>query len=298
MARGKYTVHEVEERTHVPAGTLRQWERRYGFPHPERTESGYRLYSDDDIRGIATMKRHIDDGTPASRAAELAQELPAGPADEGRPTGRLRDLLVDALVALDEERCDRVLGEAHALHPVETVLVEVIQPAMVEIGRRWHDGELPTTTEHFASSYAGGRLRSLLSLAGQHRRSPGVLVGCAPHDQHELGALMLAVMLRRHGYRVTYLGPNVPVADLAALAAQQRPLAVMVSASTPESLAALRAERTRLAGIAPVLAFGGLAFNQHPAAAEELGGRYLAANVVDAIERFDELARTRETELA
>lgn len=298
MIRGKYTVQQVEERTHVPAGTLRQWERRYGFPHPERTDAGYRLYSEEDIRGIEAMRRHIDDGIPASRAAELVKELPRGAADENAATGKLADALVEALVALDEERSDRVLGEAHALHPVETVLVDVMQAAMVEIGRRWHDGELPTTTEHFASSYIHGRLRSLLSLSGQHRRSPGVVVACAPHDQHELGALMLAVMLRRNGYRVTYLGANVPVADLADLAAQQRPLGVMVSAATPESLDELKAKRVHLDGIAPILAFGGQAFNQDATAAEELGGCYLAANVVDAVERFDELARTRERELA
>jgi methanogenic corrinoid protein MtbC1 len=298
MIRGKYTVQQVEERTRVPAGTLRQWERRYGFPHPERTDAGYRLYSEEDIRGIESMRRHIEDGIPASRAAELVKELPDGVADDGAPTKKLADALVEALVALDEDRCDRVLGEAHALHPVESVLIDVMQTAMVEIGRRWHDGELPTTTEHFASSYIHGRLRNLLSLSGQHRRSPAVVVACAPHDQHELGALMLAVILRRNGYRVTYLGANVPVADLATLAAQQRPLAVMISAATPESLDELKAKRGHLDGIAPILAFGGQAFNDDASVAEELGGRYLAANVVDAVERFDDLARTRESELA
>ena len=86
MGRGKFTVNEVEERTKVPAGTLRQWERRYGFPCPERSDSGYRLYSEDDIRSIETMKHHIADGIPASRAAELVKEVPRDPGpDAGRP---------------------------------------------------------------------------------------------------------------------------------------------------------------------------------------------------------------------
>ncbi|MEX2501217.1 MAG: MerR family transcriptional regulator, partial [Trueperaceae bacterium] len=73
MSRGKFTVHEVEERTDVPAATLRQWERRYGCPKPERSTSGYRLYADVDLRVIETMKRYIDDGVPASRAADLVR---------------------------------------------------------------------------------------------------------------------------------------------------------------------------------------------------------------------------------
>lgn len=299
MHRGKYTVNEVEERTEVPAGTLRQWERRYGFPKPERSASGYRLYSDDDLRGIAAMKHHIADGIPASRAAQLVAELPRdGGGKGGRPPAALRDALVAALVGLDDERADRVLGEAHALHPVETVMLEVIQSAMIELGRRWHDGLLATTTEHFASSYVQGRLRALLSLSGQHRRSPGVIVACAPLDQHELGALMLAVLLRRRGYRVTYVGANTPIDDLVAMAERHRPLGLMVSASTPESLAELRVARDRIREAAPIVAFGGPAFNADPAAAEELGGRFLADNVVDAVDRFDALARVREAEPA
>ena len=294
MGPGKYTVHEVEERTKVPAGTLRQWERRYGFPCPERSESGYRLYSEDDIRSIEGMRRHIADGIPASRAAELVKQLPRLPdLAHGRPPEALRDALVAALVKLDEEAADRVLGEAHALHPVETVLTDVLQPAMVELGQRWHDGILPTTTEHFASSYVHGRLRSLLSLSGQHRFAPVVIVACAPLDQHELGALMLAVTLRRRGYHVLYVGANTPVDDLVAMAKQHDAFALMVSASTGESLNELRARRALLSDAAPLVVFGGPAFNQQPDAAEELGGTYLADNIVDAARSFDEFATQR-----
>jgi len=290
VGRGKFTVNEVEERTKVPAGTLRQWERRYGFPCPERSDSGYRLYSEDDIDSIDTMKRHIADGIPASRAAELVKEIPRDPApDAGRPPARLRDALVAALVDLDDAAADRVLGEAHALHTVETVLADVIQPAMVELGQRWHDGLLPTTTEHYASSYVQGRLRSLLSLAGQPRHAPGVIIACAPLDQHELGALMLAVLLRRRGYRIFYVGANTPVADLVEMGRRHQPSAMMVSASTSESLTELRARREMLQSAAPLLVFGGGAFNQQPDVADELGGVYLANNVVDAAARFDEL---------
>lgn len=294
MGRGKYTVNEVEDRTHVPGGTLRQWERRYDFPCPERSESGYRLYSEDDIRDIQAMKRHIDDGIPASRAAELVQErLRDVVMNTGRPTEALRNALIDALVALDEEAADRIFSEAHALHPVETVLNELIRPAMVELGQRWHDGNLLTTTEHFASSYVQGRLRSLLSFTGQNSFAPVVVVACAPLDQHELGALMLAVSLRRRGYHVLYFGANTPVADLVATTKERAAVALMISASTGESLDELRKRRSLLRDAAPVVVFGGPAFNQQPDAAEELGGVFLADNIVDAARDFDELAAQR-----
>jgi len=285
MARGKYTVNEVEERTGVPATTLRQWERRYGLPMPERSDSGYRLYGDDDLGDIRAMKAHVDDGVPASRAAAMVKER-ARPVVGPRPVAALRADLVDALVELDDDRSDRVLSEAHALHTVEAVVLELLGPAMVDLGNLWHDGKIATTTEHFASSYVNGRLRALLALAGGQRGGPCVIVACAPLDQHELGALMLAVMLRRQGYQVYFVGANTPVEDLAVMASELQPFAVMISASSIDAVHQLVAKRHLLEGIAPVLALGGYSFNTDPALAERVGGQYLGASVPEALERL------------
>jgi methanogenic corrinoid protein MtbC1 len=292
MARGKYTVNEVEERTGVPATTLRQWERRYGLPLPERSESGYRLYGDVDLEDIRAMKAHVDDGVPASRAAAMVKER-AQPLAGPRPIAGLRQDLVEALVALDDARADRILSEAHALHTVEAVVLDLLQNTMLELGQMWHDGKIATTTEHFASSYVHGRLRALLALAGQHRDGPGVIVACAPLDQHELGALMLAVMLRRNGYSVYFVGANTPVEDLAAMAHELKPLAVMISASSIDAIQQLIHKRRHLEGIAPVLALGGYGFNADPTLVEKVGGRYLGASVPEALEHLGAEARTR-----
>jgi len=282
MGIGMYTVNEVEERTGVPAATLRQWERRYGFPLPERSESGYRLYGDADLRHIRAMKQHIDDGVPASRAAAMVRS--AGDVERGpRSLAALRVDLVEALVALDESRADRVIGEAHALHPLEDVVLDLFRSTMLELGERWHAGRIATTTEHFASSYIQGRLRALMSLAGNSRNGQRVIVACAPHDQHEIGAMMLAVMLRREGYHVLYVGANTPVADLADMARAVRPAAVMVSASSLESVEQLLTQRAHLHGLAPVVAFGGNGINEDPRRAEALGGVYLGDDVPEAL---------------
>jgi DNA-binding transcriptional MerR regulator len=292
MARGKYTVTEVEERTGIPATTLRQWERRYGLPMPERSESGYRLYGDGDLGDIRAMKAHVDDGVPASRAAEMVKER-ARPLAGPRPVEALRTDLVDALVALDDDRADRVLSEAHALHTVEAVVLELLGPAMVDLGDLWHDGKIATTTEHFASSYVNGRLRALLALAGGQRVGPGVIVACAPLDQHELGALTLAVLLRRNGYQVYFVGANTPVEDLAAMARELQPFAVMISASSIDAIHQLVDKRQHLAGIAPVLALGGHGFNADPSLAGRVGGQYLGASVPEALERLGAEVRQR-----
>jgi DNA-binding transcriptional MerR regulator len=45
-------IRDVAERTGIAAGTIRMWEQRYGFPEPERTTAGYRLYSEGDVDAL------------------------------------------------------------------------------------------------------------------------------------------------------------------------------------------------------------------------------------------------------
>jgi len=290
VSRGRYTVNEVEERTKVPASTLRQWERRYGFPKPERSNSGYRLYCDGDIRSIERMKRHIAEGVSASRAAELVCQAEPETALPGSLAG-LQAALLDALLHLDEARADRIFSQAFSLHSVEAVLSELAQRTMVRLGTLWHQGEIPVTTEHFASAYLQGRLRTLMSATANPEGGVTVIVACAPLEQHELGALVLATLLRRAGYRVIYVGANTPVKDLRELAHTVQPAGVMISASSAESVSQLLDARSYLVGMAPVVAFGGAAFNRQPELAEALAGTFLAADAGGAVRRFGELVR-------
>jgi MerR family transcriptional regulator, light-induced transcriptional regulator len=43
------SISEVVQRTGVAEGTLRMWERRHGFPSPERLPSGHRRYSEEQV---------------------------------------------------------------------------------------------------------------------------------------------------------------------------------------------------------------------------------------------------------
>src|SRR5690625_2660418 len=120
---GKYTVSEVEERTGVPASSLRQWERRYGFPMPERAASGYRYYSEGDVAAIVRMRELIAEGVAPSRAAVMVKEAGSAPAG-ARPAADLADELADALSGLDAEGAERVFSTAVALYPLDVVLLE------------------------------------------------------------------------------------------------------------------------------------------------------------------------------
>ncbi|HWG84806.1 MAG TPA: B12-binding domain-containing protein, partial [Deinococcales bacterium] len=219
---GLFTAAEVEARTRVPAATLRQWERRYGLPNPHRADNGYRLYSLSDLACIEFIRNRINEGVPAGRAVELyrlQQERGQDSAGEARPLplARADELardLANATIAGDTTRAQEVLAAAHGSMPLESVLLHVIQPSLVEIGERWFRGEVSVAHEHRASAFLRGRLHALLDLAGQARIGPAVVVACAPRERHEIGSLILTIFLRRAGLNAHYLGADMPLDDL------------------------------------------------------------------------------------
>lgn len=267
---GVYTIAEVEERTGLSSALLRQWERRYGFPRPERSPGGHRLYSETDLEALRHIKQWIADGVAPAQAVKRYLE---GLTQEGpRPPEALSRELEEALLRADTEAAERVLSEAYKLHPIETVVMEVISPCLRRIGDGWHMGRVSTAQEHFASTYLRGSLQGLLSLMGGSL-GPTLVVSTLPGEQHEIGSLITALFLRRAGYTVHYLGPNTPLADLKLFAERTGAKAVVLSAVQPISLESLPHEALR--GLAPLVVVGGRAAASDPRLVERLGARYM-----------------------
>jgi len=267
---GVYTIAEVEERAGLSSALLRQWERRYGFPRPERSPGGHRLYSETDLEALRHIKQWIAEGVAPAQAVKrylesLTQEGPRSP-----ETFSLE--LEEALLRADTEAAERVLSEAYRLHPLETVVMEVISPCLCSIGDGWHLGRVSTAQEHLSSTYLRGSLQSLFSLMGGSL-GPVLLVTTLPGEQHEIGSLITALFLRRAGYTVHYLGPNTPLADLKSFAERTSAKAIVLSAMQPVSLETLPHQALR--HLAPLVVVGGRAAESNPRSVQRLGAHYM-----------------------
>src|SRR6266545_3045543 len=266
-----FNTAAVVQRTGVPAVTFRAWERRYGSPKPRRTSGGQRLYSDRDIQAIRWLSEQTAHGVAISRAVEMlrlgyAQPRPSRPArsDDGRTFEALQAELGEALLVVDSDRAESVLAEAFALFSVEDVCLQVLQPMLIDIGERWHAGEVSVAEEHYASSFVRGRVFGLLhAYQTPDGAGPLVFTACASDEWHELGVLLVSVFLARRGAAVRYLGPNLPLDALAAIVARHHPAAVVLSAQSAETARNLRPAAGLLDGPPPrpLLFFGGQAFN-------------------------------------
>ncbi len=314
-----YNIKAVVQATNISPSTLRAWERRYNVCRPKRSESGYRLYSERDVAVIRWLKTQVDAGMSISQAVTWLGSIvddahgleravlpgasgSAGIDRTGRAStalrGQVRDFpclqaeLLRGLLNYDAATAESVVAEAFAMYPVEQVGEALFRPALEEIGDRWHSGALSIAAEHFAANYLIQRLAALLWATPNGADGPLVWVACAPTELHEVGALLLSLYLRRAGYRVHYFGQNLPVEALTADMPRQQPAMLLFSASTAkaaEELGRLTAHLTVPGQSAPIIGYGGQAFNRRPDLRGLIAGVYMGDSAQAAIEHIDNL---------
>jgi methanogenic corrinoid protein MtbC1 len=227
-------IAALTQRTGVPSDTIRKWEQRYGVLSPERTAGGQRRYSELDVARVEWLKERLHEGYRIGEAAAL---LGAGDT-VARTVDELRDGIVQATVASDVDALGQLVDQSLALSTLDESFSNVLTPALVEVGERWASGDVSVAQEHLASATVRAALQKLL--ADQRADVLGTAVlACAPGERHEIGLLMLAVMLRSDGWQVAYLGADTPFDAAVALADGLDASALCFSAASKESARSL-----------------------------------------------------------
>lgn len=278
-----YNIKAVSRLVGLLPVTLRAWERRYGIPSPLRGNQGYRLYSDHDLNTLRWLKQQVDAGMSVGRAVDYLHELrrmgqdpallsiqpghlrPSPASASASSLQSLQDDLLGALTRFDNNEGVEILRRAFALFSMERVLLELITPTLVTIGDRWHAGNLPIAVEHFASQFFMQQLMGILSASAPPTHPGSIIAACAPGETHQIGLLMISVMLRWRGWDVKYLGPDLNLERLEEALEPVRPTLLLFSANRPETahnLLSLPAVLERFGEPKPLVVVGGPAFQQ------------------------------------
>ena len=277
-----YPVRLVSLRTGLTPHLLRAWERRYRAITPTRSEGGQRLYSRLDIERLRRLRRLTERGYAIGHVATLdldeltrleqesdSEAVEASPLS-GQPL-RTSDSIVaevakaalEATRRLDAGALQTILERAAVTVGVPEFLDRVVAPVLDDIGRGWRARSVSVAQEHLATAVFRRVLGWLLGLYDSDAAAPRLVVATPPGQLHELGALMVAVSAAAEGWVVTYLGPDLPVADLVSAAAETgaRALAVSVVYVSDDRLvtAALRETRASLPARVPLLLGGAAA---------------------------------------
>ncbi|MGA9532063.1 MAG: MerR family transcriptional regulator [Anaerolineales bacterium] len=304
-----FNVKAVAQETGLKADTLRAWERRYGLPQPDRSDGGHRLYSEHDIEILKWLVGRQDEGLSISNAVDLWNRLiengenplqmpeyrPA-PAVRGQPVlaagesvDELRRGWIEACLAFDDRRAEQILDQALGMLSVETVVLQVIRAGIVEIGKGWYQGDIAVQQEHFSSELAVRRLETLLSSTPPPSRSDVLLLTCPPHEDHTFGLLTAALLLRRRGWPVVYLGGDVPLDQMRSAVDGTGPKLVVAAALQIHSAASLRQLGDHLQELDVPLAYGGEIFDRMPAMREHIRGHFLGNDLAAIAEKVESL---------
>lgn len=277
------SIAAVERDTGLGKDTLRVWERRYGFPAPQRDALGERLYAPADLHRLRVVKRLLDAGhrpgrvvpLPLHELQRLAQALPAG-AGRGVPAGgdvtHADDGIAELAPLLALLRAHDVDGLRHRLAWLLTqrglarFTLDIVAPLNHAVGDAWSSGRLEVFEEHQYTELVQRLMRQAIgAVPSPAAAAPCVLLTTVPGEPHGLGLLMAETMLALEGCRCVSLGVQTPLPEIAAAASVHRADAVALSFSSllaPKAVIdALRELRERLpsrvqlwaGGAAPVL---------------------------------------------
>lgn len=289
-----HPIQVVVRRSGVSADLLRAWEKRYQAVTPSRSDGGHRLYSDADIERLRLIKdamaggRRIGDvaSLPTEEIARLVsedaaqQQLVAPAATDNEDAAQL---LADAIAAVrraDQGTLRVILSRALFTRTPERFTTDIATPFMYELGELWHRGELTPAHEHAASEVMRRLMHDMLGMLPPPDGAPRLVVATLTGQRHEIGALFAATAAALDGWRVTYLGSDLPGPDIARVALDMgaRAVALSITTANPALADELSLLRKRLGTAVPILVGG--------QQAEAVAGAVRQVDIVPDVDTF------------
>jgi DNA-binding transcriptional MerR regulator/methylmalonyl-CoA mutase cobalamin-binding subunit len=227
------TISSIAERTGLTTHTIRAWERRYDALSPERTATNRRLYTEDHVDRLLSIKAALDAGYKIGQIAGLgtaeirdlgglkriSAEEPSAPLEVNSTSPAGADgpayiECVDAISRLDARRLETALARAASTYGVWQLLLGVVLPLIDHIEQEWVEKRLSVAQEHMASAVIRARLEAVRSSLIAPINAPRMIVTTPSKQRHELGALIVAIVASLQSWHVTYLGPDMPSEDI------------------------------------------------------------------------------------
>jgi DNA-binding transcriptional MerR regulator len=289
-----FPIRVLSAKTGVPAPTLRAWERRYGMLQPGRTPKGHRLYTEADVAWVRRVQKLLEEGLSPRHIAALRQEgkLPGFETAQRVQTGEVwQELQESALAAVqgfNAEQLERTFSDALSLFSMERVTERLIEPVMGALGDSWdrHDGGI--AEEHFFSAWLRLRLGARFHHTAGLANGPRIVCTSLPGARHEIGLLLFAINAMGRGYRILYLGADLPLEQLTAVMRCDDLDALVLSSR--EGLGEVSDGRlAELVLTMPVPVFlGGAACRADLSRFRNAGGRLLGEKLIPALDLLEQ----------
>lgn len=235
----RFSIAAVERDTGLSKDVLRVWERRYGFPVPERDANGERLYPADQVERLRLIKRLMDQGhRPGKLFSATAEELASlGPRSQKRreQVPAVDNTELDELMKLikqhDAAGYQQAMLQRVARQGLQGFVQDTVAPLTRRVGEAWEDGSFEVFEEHLFTELTKRLMRQAISTLPAGRRQPRVLLTSVPDELHVLGLLMVETLFALEGAECIPLGTQMPLLEIAHAAEAHRADIVALSFS-------------------------------------------------------------------
>ena len=238
-----FNIAAVERDTGLSKDVLRMWERRYGFPVPDRDANGERSYPADQVERLRLIKRLMDQGhRPGKLVAAPTEELRTlaprrSPARVRESAAQVEDL--DLLLVLirrhDVAGYQQAMQQGLARKGLQRFVQDTVAPLTRRVGEAWEDGSVEVFEEHLFTELTKRLLRQAIAALPGGNRGPRILMTSVPEEPHVLGLLMAEALFALEGAECIPLGTQMPLLEIgrAALAHQVDIVALSFSTAFP-----------------------------------------------------------------
>jgi MerR family transcriptional regulator, light-induced transcriptional regulator len=265
-----FSISAVERDTGLSKDVLRVWERRYGFPVPDRDENDERQYPLSQVERLRAIKRLMDGGLRPGKLLGLsAHDLAALCAQQARPRRageeEAETVQQQALTALHDGNLVRLralLSQSLLKHGLQAFVTETVAPLNRAITEASTRGTLATFQERAYVEQITQVLRGALLCVAAPHDAPRMLLATLPNETNALSLLMVEAMLLPEGVACVSLGTQVPIPEVAAaVSAFDADIVVLpfsASFSSKQAVASLETLRGLLPDNVPLWAGGEL----------------------------------------
>lgn len=249
----KYRIGTVSRLTGLSSDVVRVWERRYKAITPQRSDGGSRLYSDTDIARLRKLRQAVELGHAIGQVAKLPnQELEtlaskhratfaignqiglAGEPEINDPHRSTRERFLEAIARMDVIAADEEIHRAATLFPPRVIVKNIVSPLLEEIGQRWSHQDFGIAQEHVATYLIRNLLSSLFRLYPPDEAADTIVMATTAGERHEFGILIGALIAATRGWRVVYLGVDLPAQEIVRTVRLTKARVLVLSAIAPQ----------------------------------------------------------------
>jgi MerR family transcriptional regulator, light-induced transcriptional regulator len=226
----RFNIGAVERDTGLSKDVLRVWERRYGFPVPERDVHGERLYPADQVERLRLIKRLMDQGhRPGKLVGAQSEDLELLSAQRPRPAASgpgggadKREELMALLRLHDATGYYSALQQCLARQGLQRFVQDTVAVLARDVGAAWEEGRIEVFEEHLFTELTKRLLRQAISGLPAPGSAPRVLLTTVPDEPHVLGLLMIEALLALEGAECVPLGTQMPLLEIGRAAEAHR----------------------------------------------------------------------------